>query len=162
MCAPYSFVHSSNSSDALCTIKNREDALLSIVPSWTFCPSVTLCRLRRHGERRPSPDCSVLSQVVDNRLASKLPPPTCLLSRINGVTRCVRAPVRHRVCGPGPARRPDRLHFSFFIVDIYFCNYRSTSPSVKDDMMKLTPPLPSVSLLLPKRMQTRSSTDTCT
>lgn len=101
LCAPYSFVRSSNSSDALCTIKNREDALLSIVPSWTFCPSVTLCHHRRHGERRPSPDRSVSSQAVDNRLASELPPPTCLLSRINGVTRCVRAPVPSPCLWPG-------------------------------------------------------------
>lgn len=74
--------------------------------------------------------------------------PTPLLSSINRVTHCLRALASHCVCGPEAAKQPYRLHFSIFIVDIYFCNYLSTSPSAEDDMLKLTLLLPSFSLLL--------------
>lgn len=68
----------------------------------------------------------------------------------NRVTHCLPARASHCVCGPQAAKQPYHLHVSIFIVDIYFCNYFSTSPSAKDDMQELTLVLPSSGLLLLK------------
>jgi len=126
-----------------------------------FCCSVTIWIFS--GKERPVPsvvslysaDCSVLS-LLSCRQSPRFqtPAPTCLLSSINGVTHCLHAAVSHCVCGPEPAKQPYHLHFSIFIVDIYFCNYLSTSPLAEDDMLKLTLPLPSLSLLLLKHKHT--------
>lgn len=104
----------------------------------------------------------LVSLIATSYLTSKLlrQPVSCLY---NGVTRCLYAAASHCVCGPEAAKRPYHLHLSIFIVDIYFCNYFSTSPSAKDDMPKLTLPLPSVSLLLLSNVNTPTEgpTDRC-
>lgn len=101
-------------------------------------------------------------KAADNHLGLQTPAPTCLLSSVNRVTRSPRALASHCVCGPGRAKLSDHLPVSFFIVDIYFCNYLCTSPSAEDDTQKLTPLLPSSGLLLltHKHTDRRSNTQT--
>lgn len=146
-------------------------ALFSIFFKWPFCCSVTsppptsyvtIAKTKRQGHAvipvfsflgktliaTPHLITRLLQTITSASPSLLTPAPTCLLSSINRVTHCLHVLASHCVCGPEPAKQPYHLHFSIFIVDIYFCNYLSTSPSAEDDMLKLTLPLPSLSLLL--------------